>query len=250
MSIVRFLYSSLISFSVVFWCCLSVTIAFILQVVTWNRKSAFWIARNFCSPGILRIAGVSLEITGKENLDPSRPVIFVMNHQSFLDIPAAFVALQSDLHFIGKKELKYLPFIGWFMQMVGMIFVDRKNRTSAVASIRKAAELIRSGHSVLAFPEGTRSLNGKIGPLKKGIFLTALEAQVPIVPVVADGAYRLLPHGNFFIRSGVIRIVIGSPIELGSYSYLQREKLLHDVRLRLNNMQNELLLGKKNDKSD
>jgi 1-acyl-sn-glycerol-3-phosphate acyltransferase len=226
---------------IMLWSSLCVIFASLLLLVSFNRKSAFWAARRIWAPGVLRIARIQLEVEGKEYLDPSRPVVFIMNHQSFLDVPAAFASLQSDLHFIAKKELKYVPFIGWYMQMVGMIFVDRKKGSHAISSMRKAGRLVRTGRTVLAFPEGTRSHTGKIGPFKKGIFFTAIEAKVPMIPVIVDGAINLMPSGSFLVRPGKIRILIGKPIDLSQASLDQRVEIMELSRSRLIELQNQLL---------
>ena len=229
----RALLYTLTSLLVLLWCSLTVSFAFLLFLLTGSRRGPFWAARNLWAPGLLRIARVRLQVIGLENINKSGPAIYIMNHQSFLDIPAAFAALQTNLHFIGKKELKYVPFVGWYMQLVGMIFVDRKSGTKAIASIKETGKLIRQGKTVLAFPEGTRSRSGQIGSFKKGIFMSAIEAKVPMIPVAVDGAMDLLPYGKFMIRPGKIRIAIGSPMDLSQTTPDQRAQMIEDARNRL-----------------
>src|SRR4051794_35554573 len=97
------------------WSAFWVTVALISVLITQSRRLAFWLARKVWAPYLLRIAGVECEIQGIENVDRSKPQIFVMNHQSYIDIPVAFASLETNLHFIAKKELQYMPFIGWYM---------------------------------------------------------------------------------------------------------------------------------------
>ena len=120
-----------------------------------------------------------------------------MNHQSSLDIVVAFMVLPVNLRFVAKHVLKYVPFLGWYMWATGMIFVHRGRRGAAMGSLVEAAARVRDGASVLVFPEGTRSRDGNVQAFKKGAFVLASQAGVPIVPVAIEGSGRCFPPDGF-----------------------------------------------------
>jgi 1-acyl-sn-glycerol-3-phosphate acyltransferase len=169
-------------------------------------------ARKIWTPPLLWAAGVQLVIEQTVPIRWDEPHIFVMNHQSMLDIGVAFVALPVNLRFIAKKELLFVPFLGWYLWATGMIGIDRSNSSKAAVSLRQAARRITHGASILAFPEGTRTRDGTIKPFKKGIFRMAQMARVPIVPVAIAGAFEVLPADSFKVSPGVVRLKIGAPI--------------------------------------
>jgi len=198
-----------------------------------DAHPALVMARRIWAPGLLWGAGVDLQVEGDGGIDWGRPHLFVCNHQSMIDIPTAFMALRCDVRFIAKRELSYLPFLGWYMRATGMIFVDRGQSEQARQSIRLAGERVRAGASVLAFPEGTRTPDGRVHEFKKGAFVVAIEAGVPIVPVAIEGAQRALPRGGFRVRPGVIRVRLGDPIATAGLGYDDRDALIERVRLAL-----------------
>lgn len=187
-------------------------------------------ARTIWGPSIFNIAGSKLEVSGLEHVDFSNPHIFVMNHESYMDIPAAFMALPCNIGFIAKKELESVPMFGRTMRESGMIFVDRSNPEKAIASLKAGGALIRSGVNIFAFPEGTRTKSGMIRPFKKGVFMLALEAGVPIVPMGIHGAREVLPHGSFDPDPGLIKVRIGKPINVSSYDKENKDELIKRVR--------------------
>jgi 1-acyl-sn-glycerol-3-phosphate acyltransferase len=164
------------------------------------------------------------------HLDWSKPYIFLMNHQSAMDIPCAFAALPVNIRFIAKHILRYVPFLGWYMAMTGMIFINRSSHREAVKSLERAGQRIRSGKSVLAFPEGTRSRDGLILPFKRGPFVLAIKAQVPIVPVAIEGSLQSLPRGGIWLRRHDLRVKVGQPIETKGLTNKDRDALLRRVR--------------------
>ncbi len=170
-------------------------------------------ARTMFSPGILWAFGVKLVVTGKENLKDDESYIFASNHLSYLDIPVLFQAIPHNLHFVAKKEVKMIPFIGWYMFATGMIFVDRSNRVKAIASMERAGQLIKKGKDVLMFPEGTRSRDGKIGTFKKGAFVLASKSDIAVVPVSIKGTEKVNPFGTYIIYPNEVRVNIGKPMK-------------------------------------
>jgi 1-acyl-sn-glycerol-3-phosphate acyltransferase len=136
----------------------------------------------------------------------------VSNHQSFIDIPILFRALPINLYFVAKKEIKKMPFIGWFMMLTGMIFIDRSNRQKSYASMQLAGQKIKKGKNVLTFPEGTRSKDGIIGTFKKGSFSIAIENNIAILPVSIANAENVWNTNKMKLNPGMITVKIGEPI--------------------------------------
>ena len=193
------------------WSVLWISVAIVLGM--FFRELPLWLARRVWAPPLLWVVGARLEIIDDGKVDYSRPHIYVMNHQSMLDIGVAFVALPVNLRFIAKAELGRIPFLGWFMRVTGMITVERQGGPKAAASLRKAARRIQGGANILTFPEGTRSRNGQLLPFKPGIFRVAQLAGVAVVPITIQGADKVLPADSLRARPGVVRIHIYAPIE-------------------------------------
>jgi len=193
------------------WSALWISIALLVTALTWRRGPALALARRVWAPGLL-IFRTRLEISGRERVDLSRPHLFVANHQSWIDIPALFTALPVPLLFMAKRELARVPFLGWYIQAMGMVFIERGARQAGAASVGQAAERLSQGFSVLSFPEGTRSRDGRVHRFKSAGFAAAIEAGVPVVPVALEGAGRVLPPTGFRPRPGTIRLTVGTPI--------------------------------------
>lgn len=212
------------------WGAFWITLAGVLMVLTLNGNVPLMMARRFWAPMHWRIAGSRMFVEPLPDIDWSRPYIFLMNHQSAMDIPCAFAALPVNIRFVAKHVLKYVPFLGWYMAMTGMIFINRSNHREAVKSLARAGERIRAGKSILAFPEGTRSRDGLILPFKKGPFVLAIEAQVPVIPVAIEGSLQSLPRGSIWLRRHDIRVKVGQPIETKGLKSADKDALLHQVR--------------------
>jgi len=187
-------------------------------------------ARRFWGSGAIVISGCTLVEHKGFVPETGKPYIFMMNHQSMFDIVCAFVHIPVNVRFIAKKILKYIPFLGWYMSVTGMIFIDRRNREQALASLEAACERIRSGIPILVYPEGTRSKDGAILPFKKGPFMFALQAGVPIVPVAINGSINILLPGSPFVRPERVDIVMGQPIPTDGLVLEDRDMLMRTVR--------------------
>jgi 1-acyl-sn-glycerol-3-phosphate acyltransferase len=181
---------------------------------------------------ILRTFGIRVEVEGLEHIPARAPVIFMSNHQSQVDIAAIIDTLPTDAvwRFVAKKELTRVPIFGQALVATGQIIIDRGDREKAVASLRRAAERIRSGLSVIVFPEGTRSKTGSLQPFKSGPFHLALEARVPIIPVTVSGSQRVTPKGSLVVHSGTVKIVYGKPIPTQDLALEERRLLKVRVR--------------------
>lgn len=190
----------------------------------WTRKGARLWARI-----ILWSAFVRLRVEGAFRVGAG-PVVFMSNHESWLDIPALLVAIPGQVRFLAKRSLFAIPFLGWAMRAMGFIPVDRENRRTAVKSFDEAAARIRAGRSVLVFPEETRTPDGSLLPFQRGGFLIALKAGLPIVPVGIQGARRVLAKGSYIVRPGRIVVRFGEPIPTAGLGVTSKGELMDRVR--------------------
>ncbi len=137
---------------------------------------------------------------------------------------------------IAKKQLGKIPFFGWAMHAGRFIFIDRQNPIAARRSIEEAARRIKRGHSVLLFPEGTRTRDGNIGPFKKGGFHLAIASGATIVPCAIRGSRAVMPRGSWLIHSGAIHVEVGEPISTVGLVDDDRDALLDRVRAQIISM--------------
>lgn len=223
-----------------FWTLLWVPVALLVLALTLSCDVPLAMARHVWAPPLLWAAGARLKVRGLKNLEGVGPCIFMSNHQSMIDIPVVFSVLPRNIRFVAKRVLLYVPVLGWYMWAMGMIFVDRSKRQQAIRSPKKAAALVRSGAHVMSFPEGTRSRDGRILPFKKGLFMLAIEAGVPIVPIAIEGARDVLPADGFRPRPGEIRVAIGEPIPTEGLSADDRDALIRRVRDRVIDLHREI----------
>lgn len=179
---------------------------------------------------ILWSALVRLKVEGAARVPRSEPVVFMSNHESWLDIPVLLATIPVQVRFLAKKSLFGIPFLGWAMRSMGFIPVDRKNRREAVKSFEDAAGHIRTGRSVLIFPEETRTRTGELLPFQRGGFLIAIKAGVPIIPVGLEGPAERLPRGGYLLRAGRITVRFGEPIPTSGLGVTAKDTLMAQVR--------------------
>jgi 1-acyl-sn-glycerol-3-phosphate acyltransferase len=180
---------------------------------------------------LLLAAGIKLEISGLENIEPEKSYILIANHQSHMDIPVLTCVLPVPLRIIAKKELFKIPFLGWGMKGVGMLSIDRSNRKKSIDTLKEAEEIIKTHVlSILAFPEGTRSDDGKIHPFKKGPFILAINTGLPLLPVSVSGTRKITPKGKISINPGRVKVMIHPPISTDDLTLGDRHKLVEDFQ--------------------
>ena len=195
------------------WTSVLICFALLLLVLCAGRRH--WplrMASRVWAPGLLGGAGARLDLEGFDAIDFSRPYIVVANHQSMIDICALFRALPVPMRFVLKQELARVPFVGAYAQAMGMVFIDRQSARAASRCLHDAAAVFKDGQSLCAFPEGTRSRDGRVGPFKGGVFKLAIETGIPILPIAIDGSGLVLPAAGFKVRPGRIRLRVGAPI--------------------------------------
>lgn len=196
--------------------------------VVGNVKVLYRVAMWIAHAGV-RAAGIRTEVTGLEHVPVGRSCIYMCNHVSNLDPPVVLPLLPGQCSVLLKQELMRIPILGVAMRMGKFVPVERgQKRESAKASVTAAAEALRYGLHILVFPEGTRSLDGRLSTFKKGPFYLAQETQAPIVPVAVSGTERMMKKGSSAIVPGVGRVQLLPVIE--SSEYTTREELIRAVR--------------------
>lgn len=172
----------------------------------------------------------TVQLIGEENLpDLQEPLLIVANHQSAFDIPFILGYLDRPVGFISKVENRKIPLLGPWLVLGNCVFIERGNPREAVKSIAEGAALLKGGYSQALFPEGTRSLDGKIGPFKAGGFKLAEKAGVRILPVTIVGGNRLMPKGTFNINAQRIQLIISPPVSMEGMSTHQVAQVCHDL---------------------
>jgi 1-acyl-sn-glycerol-3-phosphate acyltransferase len=171
---------------------------------------------------ILKTSGICVRVEGLEHVNPARTTIYCVNHQSAMDIPVLFASLPVQFRFVAKRSLFHMPFLGWHLLRSGHIPVDRDRPQQAMKSMKKVAQEIRQGKSVLLFPEGHRSRNGQLLPFKAGSFYIAILSGVPIVPITLNGTPYVLKPDTYHVRAGKAEMIVHPPISTEGLS-------LHDV---------------------
>ena len=181
----------------------------------------------------LWLSGTRVVLEGLERLADPRRTVVMSNHVSHLDAPVLFQVLGVDFKAVAKKEVFAAPFFGSVLRMAGFVEVDRASREQARRAMTRTADSLRAGACFLVFPEGTRSRTGELGEFKKGAFVAAIESGSRILPVALEGTRELMPRGGMVIRPGTVRVRVLDPVDTGSYSYGDRDRLASEVRSRI-----------------
>ena len=177
-----------------------------------------------------RVAGARITVRGRELLDPKQTYLFMSNHQSNVDPPLNFAYVGHNVGVLAKKEVFKLPILKQGFPLVNVIAVDRSNREAAHRSTELGVDKLRSGHSLLVYPEGTRSVDGKLKELKKGVFLMGLRAGVPIVPVVLNDTRLVMRRGETKCRAHDVEMIILPPIQTAGHTEENVDALIAQVR--------------------
>ena len=204
-------------------------IAIVVSFFTRTGNPVHTVARIW-GKGILFVSGVRVTVRGLENINLKKSQIYMSNHQSNFDIPVLLACLPVQFRWLAKAELFKIPIFGRAMRGAGYVQIDRFNQESAFKSIDEAAGKIRSGVSVMIFPEGTRSRDGKIRPFKKGGFVMAVDAGVPIVPVILQGTWSIMAKSSLRINTGDVVLHIEKPINTTGFTRDTKTDLMESVR--------------------
>lgn len=214
--------------SFVFWATVFVVGSLFIKRANFGTMSqAIW-----CR-GILWSAGLTVKVEGVENI-PKNGALFFFNHTSLLDIPVVVAALPINLRFVAKKELFKIPFFGYAMKTLGTLPVNRSSHVQAMEMYQQAAQRVRGGLYIALAPEGGRQMEHRIGEFKSGPFILAMRTQLPIIPLVINGAGEALPKRSIGLNCGQWKREIGvrvlPTIDVAGYDFDSRKQLKEKVR--------------------
>jgi 1-acyl-sn-glycerol-3-phosphate acyltransferase len=202
------------------WTFLTRDIGFLYHISMWGAWTG------------VKLAGVKVETSGLENIDPSQTYIFMSNHTSNLDPPILLPLIPRRTSVMAKKELFSYPILGETMRMGDLVPVDRGNRDAGIAAVHAAADVVRQGINMTIYVEGKRSFDGKLLPFKRGPFYLAMECGVPVVPVTIVGTHDLMPKKRFQISPGRVKVIFHPPIAPSEFG--DRDGLMERVRCAIN----------------
>jgi len=187
----------------------------------------FWSRMN------LFLSGARIRVHGLENVKKGQSYVVMSNHQSHYDVWAMIGYIPLQLRWVIKKELRKIPAFGIGCERMGHIYIDRSDSSKSREELQVIRDKFKAGSSVVFFPEGSRSSDGRLKPFKKGGFVMALQGEVPILPVTVQGSRFVLAKGSKKFHPGTIDIHIHQPIATDGYSYDTKEKLMDEVRISI-----------------
>jgi putative phosphoserine phosphatase/1-acylglycerol-3-phosphate O-acyltransferase len=201
-------------------------------LVSGSLREATNVAGSIWGDLATSLAGIDLRVEGEEHLWERRPAVFIFNHQSALDNMLMLRLVRRDVTGVGNTELRNNPILGPLFSAAGGIFADRENSARALATLRPAVDALREGLSVVISPEGTRSRTPRLGRFKKGAFRMAMEAGVPIVPVVFRNVLDALPRNAIVVRPATIEAVVLAPIDTSDWTVESLDDEIQTIRAR------------------
>jgi 1-acyl-sn-glycerol-3-phosphate acyltransferase len=205
------------------------SISFLVSYVDKKGNAQHCIAR-FWARACVWNSGSKLKVVGAENLLGHTAAVYASNHTSYMDVPVIFAALPFQFRILAWKALWPIPFIGWYLNRSGQLPIDTRNPRASISSMGAAAKVLRSGMPLFLFPEGRRTLDGKLQPLLPGAAYLAIRAQVPLLPMALSGVYDLLPIHTHHLYPGELTVSIGPPIETAGMSMHQVDELTARLR--------------------
>jgi len=228
LSLIYFPYNALVVMpffagSTIFWGVMAVVTSQLSQRLGFHCGTAW--AWSTCRMNFTRV-----RVRGRERADPRQSYVIMSNHQSHFDTLAFYGHWGRQFRWVIKDDLRKVPGLGWGCDAVGHIFIDRSNRERAIASMKEAAQKLEPGVSIMIFPEGERSPDGRLQTFKKGGFVMAEQLGLPILPVTISGSHRVLPKKTLRLLPGRIDITVHAPIDPTTYGPDQRDRLMSDVR--------------------
>lgn len=187
------------------WGCIAIAISLVSQRTAFHCGTVW-------AKCLAWVSFVRVRVEGRENARQGQSYVIMTNHQGDYDVFALYGYLHRQFRWVMKQELRKVPFLGWACAAIGHIYIDRSNSQRAIASLEEAKPRLAGGVSVLFFPEGTRTPDGRLGPFKKGGFAMARQLDLPILPVSLSGSWEILPKGCLVPRPGTIRVRLHPPV--------------------------------------
>jgi 1-acyl-sn-glycerol-3-phosphate acyltransferase len=191
---------------------------------------------RFWSALIMKTILSPTKVTGLDQIDTSKPLVYAANHASALDIPVLYVNLPFQFRIVFKKELLVYPIVGWHLKRSGQICINQQNPAGSIGSIRSAVKSLKGGMPLVIFPEGGRSRDGEIMPFLPGAFFMAIKAQVDVVPVALVGTYELLPMDTYHIKPRPLEMRVGKPISTAGLTLRDMDKVSAQVQNALEDL--------------
>jgi 1-acyl-sn-glycerol-3-phosphate acyltransferase len=201
----------------------------IWTVISGDTRLLYVLAR-FCIRTSGLIGGIKVSVQGRERITPGETFLFLSNHQANIDGPMLCHAAPRNLRALVKAEIMKLPILSIIFKQARFVPVERKNPKKARESIDLGARLLSEGIPFFAFPEGTRSRDGRLGEFKKGVFVMAIKAQVPVVPVTISGSAAIQQPGKYAVHPGRVRVVFHKPIDTRGMKLQDRDRLVELTR--------------------
>jgi 1-acyl-sn-glycerol-3-phosphate acyltransferase len=203
------------------------TLAILFSFLDPSRNLSHYCARLW-GRWLLAFSRVRVQVEGLERLTPGQAYVYAVNHRSNFDIFVLTALLPGKFLWVAKKSLFMIPLFGQALTRMGYIAVDRADRQQAIRSLNRATALVKAGHSMVIFPEGTRGTVPELLPFKKGVFIMALKAGQPLVPVAISGTRFIQPRGSLRVRPGPVKVAIAPPLEPRDFA--TKEELMEAVR--------------------
>lgn len=196
--------------------------------VPMRHGSIYETVQGFWARAVVRGSGVRTTVHGGEHIERSAACVYVVNHVSWYDV-FTLASVLPRWSFVAKAELRKIPIFGRGAEAVGTIFVERQNKRAAFQMYEKAALRIREGASVVVYAEGTRGDSYALRPFKKGPFVLAIQAGVPIIPVIIHGTREIMPRGQWLVNPGAVNLHFLDPISTEGLTFADRERLVAQV---------------------
>ncbi|MEE8310862.1 MAG: HAD-IB family hydrolase [Candidatus Binatia bacterium] len=201
-------------------------------ILNGSRREAVNVFGSMWADLALSLGGVGLRVEGEEHLWSQRPAVFIFNHQSAIDLPLMLKLVRRDFTGVSKQEIRRNPIFGPLFQLAGVAFIDRGATSKAIRALEPAVNALRDGVSLVIAPEGTRAPTPKLGPFKKGAFHIAMQAGVPIVPVVFRNALDALPKNALMVRPATIEAVVLPPVTTADWTHENMNAGIEAIRQR------------------
>ena len=202
-----------------------------IYALTGSRRNALNFSLSLFADAASALINLNLHVRGEEHLWSHRPAVFIFNHQSKADVVIAARLLRQDLAGVGKQEIRKMPVIGKVLELGGVVMIDRKNAASAIEAMKPLVDAIRNdGKSVVLAPEGTRTISPRLAAFKKGAFHLAMQAGVPIVPIVIHNAGDVAPKGDFVFRPATVEVEVLPPVDTSDWNIRNMTAQVRSVR--------------------
>jgi 1-acyl-sn-glycerol-3-phosphate acyltransferase len=202
----------------------------ILHTCISGKTALLYRLGRFCIRASGLICGVSVKVQGLDKVSSGVDYVFLSNHQGNFDGPVLIHLLPRDAKALIKKEMMAIPVLSWVLKKAQFVPIERTNPKKARSAIQFGAQLLVEGNSFIAFPEGTRSRDGRLGPFKKGVFIMAIIAQAPILPITIKNSAAIQPPGKYWIKPGQIDVILHEPIPTAGMSLDDRDRLIELTR--------------------